>query len=71
MFGELRRLIHTGRAGDSPLVLEQQLAEAFERIAAKYGGEASFQAYIAYFRATYMKRKRTYTATALCRHELC
>ena len=41
------------------------------RIAAKYGGEASFQAYIAYFRATYMKRKRTYTATALCCHELC
>ena len=57
MFMELRSLIYSGRAGDSPLLLEQQLDAAFERIAAKFGGQASFQPYLVYFKAKYMERK--------------
>ena len=57
MFMKLRQLIYVGRAGDSMLLLEQQLEEALECIAAKYGKQASSQPYLAYFKVKYMEHK--------------
>lgn len=64
LFMELRQLIHTGRVGDSPLALEQQLDDAFESIVAKYSDQPTFQSYFTYFRKNYMHRKSTPTATS-------
>ena len=65
LFRDLQKLIYTGRVGDSALVLEEQLHEAFETIVADYGSQPSFQPYLIYFRDNYMRRIRTSTATKI------